>query len=234
MKATGTDMRDAWQHAKTFLEKPAETHLSLWIDSEYAKAGYTIVKLPYGENIDLLYALSWYDKVLLPNIDLKYAGFYSRQNKQSYNIREPLDRFFGFDGGYMYESELKKMVTEAVQKTVAAKIALGTDITNGLLASSLNTEVIGMAEKAFSMNETILDFSKKIVFHDYHISESAMVDIIDNPENIRNPNSILKRYVDDILKGHEEELTRLWFAHLTTQKLLDRLYAEEKAGNQDE
>lgn len=98
MKATAEDMREAWYKAKDFLEAENEVVLFLNLDSEYSKNGYTVVKLPYGENIDLLYAMSWHDSALHPSIDLKYAGFYNRQHKQSYNIREPLDRFIAFDG----------------------------------------------------------------------------------------------------------------------------------------
>jgi hypothetical protein len=230
MNAKVTDCKEAWDIAKIFLEDPNETHLFLQMDSDYTKGGYTIIKLPYGENIYLLYGMKWHDAVLHPGIDLKYAGFYSRQHKQSYYIREPLRDFFNFDGVIIYEGQIKDMVKTAVQRTVADRIAGRAEEFSGLSLSSLNAEILRDAETAFSKKEIILDFASKIAVNEWHISETAMIDYIDNPENINNPKSLLKRYVDEKINGHEEELARLWFAHCTSQKILDRLYAESSGG----
>ncbi len=234
MNATATDMKEAWDRAKEFLEAPNETVLFLKFDSEYSKDGYTIVKLPYGENIDLIYAMRLHGECLHPNTGLKYAGFYHRQHKQSYCIREPLNRFFEFNGKHIYEGELKTKVIEAIQRAVANKIADMADSYSELDISGLDAEIIRDAETAFSKKETMILFSKKIEIKEYWISESAMVDLIDNPDNIENPKSQLKRHVDDRVNGHEEELARLWYAHLTSQKLLDRLYAESEGCETDE
>jgi len=226
MDAKATDNRDAWNMAKTFLEDPNETHLFLQMESEYTKSGYTIIKLPYGENIYLLYATSWHDSVLCPGIDMKYAGFYSRQHKQSYHIREPLNNFFEFDGEKIYEGQLKDMVKKAVQRTIAEYISGKAEEFSGLSVDELKTDIIRDAETAFSKKETTLDFADKIIFNELFISEKAMIDYIDNPDNINNPKSHLKRYVGDIINGHEEELARLWFAHCASQKILDQIYSE--------
>ena len=228
MNAKATDNLETWNITKTFLENPNETYLFLQMESEYTKYGYTIIKLPYGENIYLLYATSWHDSVLCPGIDMKYAGFYSRQHKQSYHIREPLDRFFEFDGVKIYESQLKDMVKKAVQRTVAEYISGKAKEFSGLSLDDLNNDIIRDAEMAFSKKEITLDFAEKIVFNELFISEKAMIDYIDNPDNINNSESHLKRYFGDIINGHEEELARLWFAHCTSQKILDRLHAEYK------
>ena len=226
MNAKVTDCKEAWDIAKTFLENTDETHLFLQMESDYNKAGYTIVKLPYGENIYLLYAISWHDSILYPGIDLKYAGFYSRQNKQSYNIREPLNGFFEFDSVKIYEGKIKDMVKKAIQRTVADHITAKANEYSGLSFDNLKAEIFCDAETAFSKKETMLDFADKITFNELFISEKAMIDYIDNPDNINNPKSQLKRYVGDIINGHEEELARLWFAHCNSQKILDQLYTE--------
>lgn len=226
MEATVADMREAWYTIKEFLSCKDATYLFLRFDSEHFNGGYAIIKLPYGKNIDLLYAILWHNSVLHPGIDLKYAGFYSRLHGQVYNIREPLDRFFGFDGITVLEPQLKDMVVEAVQREVAERTIskVGDYIRTNF--DSLENEIRRNAETAYSRGQSTLDFYKKIAINDWRISESAMVDFIDDPENIQNPNSQLNRYVDDLINGHEEELARLWCAHRTSQKLLDRLYAE--------
>jgi len=233
MNATVTDCKEAGEVLKTFLENPNETHLFIKIESEFAGNNYTIVKLPYGENIYLLYGSSWHNTVLHPGIDLKYAGFYSRQHKQGYNIREPLTCFFRFDNKMTYESKIKDMVKKAVQRTVADRAADKTAEFKGLSVDNLKAEILSDAETAFSKEETMLDFSSKIVFDEYYISEAAMVDYIDNPKNINNPNSQLKRYVDEKINGHEAELVRLYFACQASQKILDRLYSEYVEGEKN-
>jgi hypothetical protein len=226
MNAIVTDCKEAWDTAKIFLGNPDETHLFLQMESDYTKGGYTVVKLPYGENIYLLYAMKWHNSVLHPGIDLKYAGFYSRQHKQSYHIREPLRDFFEFDGAHIYEGQIKDMVKKAVQRTVADRISGKSEEFSGLPLDGLSAEICRDAETAFSKKETAIDFASKIAFSEIYISEIAMADYIDNPDNINNPASQLKRYVDDQINGHEEELARLWFAHRASQQILDRLYAE--------
>jgi hypothetical protein len=234
MNATATDRRDAWARAKEFLDTPTETTLSLQMDSEYSKELFTIVKLPYGKHIDLLYAFSWHEPRLHPGLDLRYAGFYSRQHKQSYHIREPLSRIFEFDGKPVYEGDLQKMVVSAVQSAAAGIIVDLAKNYKEFNYDGLDDDIKSYAEAAFSKRDTVLDFSKKIRFDGHRCSESAYVELIDNPGNIGNPESLLKRYVDDVVFGHEEELARLWYAHLTAQKLLDRLYAESEGGTGDE
>ena len=235
MKATAKDGKYAWDIAKEFLRNETETHLFLQMDSEYSKTGYTIVKLPFGENTYLLYAASWHDSVLHPGSDLKYAGFYNRQNQTSYNIREPLNGFFGFDGKLIYESETKRIVKAAIQKAAAEYIISIADKYIGLpLNDDLDAEIINDAETAFSKNETILNFAAKFPVEEYWISETEMAEFIDNPDNIHKPESLLKRKMDGQFKGNEEKFARLWFAHRTSQKLLDRLYAENTGGTGNE
>jgi len=138
--------------------------------------------------------------------------------------------FFRFDNKIIYESKIKDMVKKAVQRTVADRAAVKAAEFKGLSFDNLKAEILNDAETAFSKEETMLDFSSKIVFDEYYISEAAMVDYIDNPENINNPKSQLKRYVDEKINGHEEELVRLYFACQASQKILDRLYAEYTEG----
>jgi hypothetical protein len=223
-------MKVAWDIAKAFLENHEETQLFLQLGPKISTSGYTIVKLPYGDNITLLYATEWHNAPLHPGRDLKYAGFYSRQHKQTYDIKTPLTGFFNFDGKYVYEGEIKAMVKAAVQRTVADHIAASADKYSGLPFDNLDSEITRDAETAFSKKKATLDFADKIAIDEWYISDSGMVDFIDNPANIHNPDSILSRYVDDQLRGKEEVLARLWFAHCTAQKLLDRLYAESKEG----
>jgi hypothetical protein len=234
MNATVKDNKYAWDITKEFLGNETETHLFLKIDSEYSKTGYTIVKLPFEENIYLLYAASWHDSVLHPGIDLKYAGFYNRQNQMSYNVREPITGFFGFDGKHIYESETKKIVKAAIQKAAAEYIISIADKYIGLPLNDFDAEIINDAETAFSKKETVLNFAAKFPVEEYWISETEMVEYIDNPDNIHKPESLLKRKMDGQFKGSEEKFARLWFAHCTSQKLLDRLYAENAGGVGDE
>ena len=80
----------------------------------------------------------------------------------------------------------------------------------------------------------MLNFAAKIPVNEYYISETEMVEYIDNPANVNNLDSLLKRKMDTQLNGSEEKFVRLWFANRTSQKLLDRLYAENAGGTGNE
>jgi len=232
MNAIIKDMKEAWVISKKFLSNEDDSHLCLKVDSEYSNEIYTIIKLPYGENIYLLYAVRGYTNApLIPGSDLKYVGFYSRKHKQSYLIREPLTAFFEFDGKHVYEGTLKKEVIKAVQTTVAEYISSRADEFSELTFDDINDEIIRDAEIAFSKKEIVHDFASKIEVSDWRISETSMIQYIDNPNNVHNPDSALKRYVDDIIRGHEEKMARLWYAHCKSQLLLDRLNAESAGGD---
>jgi len=227
MNKSAEDFREAWNIAKAFLDDTKETYLMLSVGTIPSTSHYKIVKLPYGKNIFLLYCLSWHDAELCPGIDLKYSGFYSRANEQTYDIREPLTRFFGFDRDFIHEITLKNTVIEAIQRSVTEHIASHVEEFSGISITNQD-DVTSDVEKAFSKKETNIDFAKKITISEWSISNRDMVDFIDDPE------SLLRKKTENRIKGHEEELARLWVAHCASQKILDQLYTEYSGGSQHE
>jgi len=222
------DCKEAWDMIKSFLENQNETHIFLKMDADHSKNGYSVVKLPYKENIYLLYAITCYNSIQHPGSDLKYAGFYHRKNKQLYNIQGPLTCLSMDDHTKIYDYQTKNMVIEAIQQTVAKYII---EKSSEYKSPSLNdndfySKIINDLETTFIKKDTWMNFSAKIPVNTWEISENDMVEYIDNPANIDNPESILKRKIDGKIKINEKNFIRLWFAHCTAQKLLDRLYSE--------
>jgi len=229
------DCKDAWDAAKAFLENPDETHLFLHVGPENSPGSvYTIVKLPYGENIYLLYADKWSSPSVRPGADLKYAGFYSSQHKQTYCLQTPLTEFFEFNGKQIYEGEIQRMVKETIQKTAAEYIVGEAKKLDELPIDRLSAEILTDAETAFSNKKTVVSFSEKIPVNEYYISKTEMVEYIDNPQNVYNPDCLLKKKIDSLIESDKEKFTRLWFAHCTVQKLLDQIYEAEKKINDKE
>ena len=225
MRATVTDCKEAWDRAKLFLDKTDETLLFLKMDSQYSKTGYTIVKLPYGKNVFLLYAFSWHDNMISPGLDMQYAGFYCKTNEQTYDIRDPLTAFFGFDKPYIYEGTLKDMVMEEIQKATAEHIAANAEQFSGIPAMQPDSSAVDDAAKAFSKKEKILDFAKKISISEWSVTKRDMVNFIDDPD------PVIQKKVEELVKDRKEELARLWVAHCASQKILDQLYAEYAGNN---
>jgi hypothetical protein len=225
---TAKDYKHAGRIAKKFMENTNETYLYLHVGS--GNSIYTIAKLPYGENMYLLYADKWFSPSSLPGTDLKYAGFYSREHKQSYDLREPINGFFEFGGKQIYEGELQRMVKTAIQKTAAEYIIKEAQKYDGMPLDDLKVEILGDAETAYSKKETALHFYEKFPFDEWYVSKTAMVEYIDNPNNVYDPDSWLKQRVDALIgqEKDKEKYIRLWFAHCMAQKLLDGLYAAEK------
>ena len=220
MYAKADDNRVAWRAAQLFLKDENETYLMLQMEGGYSSQGYTIVKLPYGQHISLLYAKSWYDGPVCPGIDLKYAGFLDRRTTLTYDIREPLTRFFDFDRETIYEGTLKSRLISGIQRTVAEYIAEHAEEFSGFSAESLAKQAVFEAERAFSKQEAVLSFANRIEISDWGLSNRNLVDFIDDPD------TLLKRKAEERVKDHEEELARLWVAHCAAARILEGLYAE--------
>lgn len=225
MNATASDYRDAWVKAEAFLQDKTETYLMLGVDTEPYKTSYTVVKLPYGENIALLYAIESNQADQSPCSDLKYSGFFGLSNGKAYDIRTPLDRFFGFERIPKDMICLKGVVKDAIQGAVADHIADHAEEYSGIPGANFSGDGTEDAVKAFSVKQTKLYFGKKIEIRDWSISDRDMVDFIADPD------AFLTKKVEAQIRERKEELARLWVAHCAAQKILDRLNAETAGGN---
>lgn len=219
MKVTAENFRVAWDLAKTFLENRNETLLMLEVETEPTKMNYAIVKIPYGKDTSLLFSPEESQECMYPGRNLKYAGFYNYTEANAYAVSSPIDRFLGFDKELLTEHRLKDIVIEAIQQAVSEHIVSNVKEFSGLSVDTGDSSLTDDAEKAFSKQETKVNFGNKIVINDWSISHRDLVDFIDDKENF------LKRKVEIRVKGNEQELARLWVAHQASQRILDQLYA---------
>lgn len=217
MKATAQDFREAWKVTKKFLDDADDTCFMLTVNTEPTVTEYTIVKLPFGKTISMLYCPSWGSGEPSPGFNLEYAGFYCRKNEQTYDIRESLTRFFGFDKPPIYKDALKRTINDAIHTAVADHIASHAEEYSGFPAVSFDADAAVDAEKAFSKKETRLKFADKIYFNDGYMPDGYLTQFIDDPDGF------LQRRVAERIKGRTEELARLWAAHCASQKILDQL-----------
>ena len=224
MNAIAQNFREAWTIAKTFLDDANDACLMLKINTEPTVSNYTIVKLPFGKTISMLYCPTWSGAEPCPGFALNYAGFYSRKNQQTYDIRDSLTRFFGFDKPPIFKDTLKRTLNEAINSALADHIAVHADEYNGFSSTSFAESVTDDSEQAFSKKETLLKFEDKIYSNDGFTPDWYLTQFIDDPE------SFMKKRVEERIQGRGEELARLWAAHCLSQKILDRLYAECEGG----
>jgi len=226
MNLTAHDFREAWKITKAFLDDPNETLLILSVNTEPNISSYTIFKIPFGKTISMLYCPTWGSAGPCPGFTFNYSGFYSSQNETSYDIHDSLTRFFPY-GNCIRESELRKIIIKEIQEAAAKYIAENIEEFSGLSVISESGDIIDEAEKAFSLKELNLSFAAKINIDEWRIDPRAMTEYVDNPEDF------LKKKVDDLIKNRKEEFARFWFAHCTSQKILDGIYAESAGGHSD-
>lgn len=224
MNANASDFKEAGAIADAYLKNKNETYLMLSVNTEPYKTSFTMVKLPYGEDVMLLYAIDSNQAAERPCGDMKYAGFYSLKNGQAYDIREPLDRFIGFSRRFVHESDLKKSLTAAIQNAVADHIESKIMEHSGMNTGVTDAEAAEAAIEAFGKKQAKVSFAQRIKIEDYYISKQNLVDFIADPD------ALLVKKVEFHIHGHEEELARLWFAVCSAQKILDELNAKEAGG----
>jgi len=222
MKTTANGYEEAWEITKTFLDDENESLLMLRVEAEPHTKNYTIVKLPFGETISLLYFPDWFWP--RPGIDLQYSGFYSRRTKMVYDMRDHLNWFYKFGRENIYTDDLIQTIIKEIQKATAGYIASHAEEFSGLSITKFDDIIADYAAKAFSVKETILDFAAMIPVEKWNIQGNKITEYIDNPEKF------LKQQVEERIKNKKEEFARLWAAHCVSQKILDRYYTEYNGG----
>jgi hypothetical protein len=222
MNITAKDFEEAWKITKAFLDNTNETQLMLCINTEPSISNYIIVKVPFGETISLLYCPAWGSLGPGPGYNLNYAGFYSSRTEKVYDMQDnsQVNWFYKFGIANIYRDNLEKTIIEAIQKAVAEHIASHAEEFSGLSISKDDGDITGYAEKAFSVQETVLDFAARISVDKWRIHGKFMIEYVDNPEEF------LKNQVNRQIKDQKEELARLWAAHCASQKILDLIYTQ--------